>query len=109
MYFYKMRVCASRGSNIDGKPFHPDLIVHLGMGGRPQPGYVFETLVRKEGYDQPGQDGSSFPQEMVNPGGKWADLPDKLFTDLDVEGMRAAVLAVFFCKPDTLTNVRTLL
>lgn len=83
-----------RDRDGDSEPFQPDLIVHLGMRGRPQPGYVFETLARKEGYDRPGQDGISFPQEMVNPGGEWADLPDDLSTDLDVEGIRAAVLAV---------------
>jgi len=77
----------------DGEPFQPDLIVHLGMKGRPQPGYVFETLARKEGYNEPGQDDIPFPREMTEPGGEWASLPDKLFTDLDVQGIRDAVLA----------------
>jgi hypothetical protein len=76
----------------DGEPFQPDLIVHMGMKGRPQPGYVFETLARKGGYDQPGQDGIPFPRELIEPGGEWAELPDKLFTDLDVQGIRDAVL-----------------
>lgn len=94
----------SLGGNIE-----PDLIVHMGMRGRTQPEYVFETLARKEGYDRPGQDGVRFPREMVEPGGEWVDLPEKLFTEIDMERMRTAVLSAVPVGRSVTLEKRTML
>jgi len=75
----------------DVEPFQPDLIIHMGMTGR-ETGYIFETLARRDGYSQPGQDGISFPTEILEKGGDWADMPEVLHTEFDMNDAKEKVL-----------------
>lgn len=80
-----------QGQVPDGDtPFTPDLILHLGMTDSPF--FEFYEFARKDGYLEPGEDGVYYPQELLVKGGEWSELPDKLFTMIDMNQMRDKVL-----------------
>ncbi|KAH7251182.1 hypothetical protein BKA59DRAFT_452429 [Fusarium tricinctum] len=68
-----------------------DLALHLGM--RPSyPGYCIETHVRKNVCKQAGEDGQGFHVSMVEVGGPWAELPDCLYSNFNMEGLKTSLV-----------------
>lgn len=64
-----------------------DLIVHFGMEVRPERGFGFEKLARREGYEYPGDDGKHVDSQEL----KDLGLPPQLHTKLDVDAAAAVV------------------
>lgn len=69
----------------------PDLILHIGMRTS-YDGYCFETFARREGFEQPDDEGESFPKAMLQAGEAWESLPEKLYTKFNMDAVRATVL-----------------
>jgi hypothetical protein len=68
-----------------------DLALHLGM--RPSyPGYCIETHARKNVCKQAGEDGQGFHVSMVEVGGPWAELPDCLYSNFNMEGLKTSLV-----------------
>ncbi|KAJ3493112.1 hypothetical protein NLG97_g4941 [Lecanicillium saksenae] len=76
------------GESLPVDPVH--IALHLGM--RPShPGYCIEARARKEGYEKSGEDGLPFPAQMIEAGGPWAELPDWLYSDFDMNALKDAL------------------
>lgn len=62
-----------------------DLMIHIGMNSAEESNYVIEKRARRDGYEQPGEDGQYLPPDALK------GLPKEIFVGFDVEDIVARV------------------
>ncbi len=68
-----------------GKEMPIDLMIHIGMNSAEERNYVIEQRARRDGYEQPGEDGKYLPPDALK------GLPEEMFVGFDVEDIVARV------------------
>jgi len=76
-----------KGSGQTEHKFKVHAILHMGMLDQPNSSFRLERNGFKKGYTLPDIDGKHPSEDDLTGGGTWKNLPDRLSTDIDIEGV----------------------